>query len=798
MPNITWLIATYPAVPLTKTISTDGNEIKVQPYPHARRFSSETVDIPSISEFCKALNARQKSGQCLLKGSIKEQLNDEQRAGTTMSDGYTGWVCADLDGADYKKPQEFMDSIKMHDVSYVVQYSASHGLGLKKGLSCHIFMFLDKPLSAHQLKSWLMHLNFTVKPLRDGLRLSSTAITLSYPLDITCCQNDKLIYTTAPVFKGMKDPVKNRIEFVKQKRDVINTERIALHSPEALKKIAREVLNEKRVAAQLPPMKAKVQMVGEYEIQNSPGEMTITEGPKRERDFVYFNINGGHNWSYFHPATNYELIHNFKGEPCLRTRDVFPEYYKECVRERNKANKAPTEMGDELLAFCDDLTAQYWCGWYNAGTGLLHLSPARSETQIDHFMMAHGRQPLEQIIRWMRIFDPTPDAPVINRDTKPPTINLFTPSQYMRDAQVTAHPTLAGCPTIARIIEHAVGKGEILDHFYNWLAVMFHLRVKPGTAWVLHGVEGTGKDSLVHRILKPLFGEKWTVERNQNELTSDFTGWMEFALIAHVREIEIDSLEKGNIVEAKLKNFIADETVPIRRMRVDSYQARNFTGLLFSSNKNKPVRVPATDRRYNIGAFQLNKLEVTSEELEVQIPNELQPFADYLMSRKADRVLARTPLRTQDREDLMALSLTSADHVAQFILDGNLEGLWASLPDKATLAAAHGTTFLSNIYITRFDELMKRCLDDLVMRRESKLSRDQLMTIFSYCIGNVPQSPNKFSMYLAHHNIKLARIRAGTELLYGIKVEWTASEEFLKEVTQPVKLEVVAKKTKKG
>jgi hypothetical protein len=798
MPKITWLTATYPAVSLTKTISKVGDELVVNPYPHAMRFTSETVEVKSMLEFCKALSARQKSGQCLLKGELAHPLVDESRAGSTTSDGATGWVCFDLDKANYKKPQEFMDEAKLHDVSYVVQYSASQGLATTKGLSCHIFVMLDKALSAHQLKSWLMSLNFSVKTLRDGLRLSRNTTALSYSLDITCCQNDKLIYVTAPMFKGMKDPLKERIEYVKHKRDTLNAERIPLHAPEAIKKIAREVLNEKRTAAQLPLLRAKVQMVGEFEVQNSPGEMLITEGPKVERDFVYFNINGGRNWSYFHPATNYELIHNFKGEPCLRTKDVFPNYYKECVRERNKANLAQTDTGDELLAFCEDSTTNYWCGWYNEGTGDLHLSPARSETQVDHFMKAHQRDPIDPIPRMLRVFDPTPNAPVIDRTNRLPTVNLFTPSALMRSAKVTDTPTLAGAPTISRIIEHAIGSGEILDHFYNWLAVMFHLRVKPGTAWVLHGVEGTGKDTLVHRILKPLFGERWTIERNQNELTSDFTGWMEFALIAHIREIEIDSLEKGNIVESKLKNFIADETVPIRRMRVDSYQVKNYTGMIFSSNKNKPVRIPPTDRRYNIGSFQVHKLEVTSEELEVMIPNELQAFADYLMSRKADRNKARTPLRTQERDDLMALSRTSADHLAQFIKDGNLEGLWASMPDVKALQAVQGASFTAT-YANAFVDLMKRCLMDVRMRRQSRLSREDLLNVFTYCIGNIPNSPNKFTMYLAHHDIKLSRIRVGTELRYGVTIEWTVTDSFLKDVEDRVeeetpKLAVVQKR----
>lgn len=801
MPKITFLAATAPAVALTKTITMRDGETSSEPYPRVARFTSETVDIPTIVEFCKELNTRIKSGQCLLKGTIARPLTDESRAGSTTTDTITQWVCFDLDKAPFKTHAEFMTAIKMGDVSYVVQYSSSFGLPDTIGLSCHIFAFLSAPIGAPQLKSWLQYLNMNVKPLREGLRPSSMAVALSYPLDITCCQNDKLIYTNHPVFKGMANPVKDsdRVAFIKGKRDVIDITHIALHAPAALNKMARDILNEKRVLMQLPKLTAKTVIVGEYLIQNNPGEMTITGGPREERDFVYFNVNNGKNWSYYHPVGNYELIHNFKSEPCVRTKDVFPDYYKECVRQRNDLQQSPTTGGDEILAFRDCNTSSYWHGTFNEANRQLTLHPARSETQVEHFMMSHGRQPLSFIPLHQRIFDPTSDI-IIDKDALPyPTVNMFHPSEYMKSAKKLKQPSLGGCPTIARIIEHVVGKGPILDHFYNWLAVMFQLRVKPLTAWVLHGVQGTGKDTLVDRILAPLFGKQWTVTRNQTELNSDFTGWIEYAILAHIREIEIDSLENGGAVESKLKNYIVDITVPIRRMRTDSYEAKNFTGMIFSSNKNQPVKIAVDDRRYNVGIFQHLKLEVTIHELEVTIDKELQSFADYLMSRVADRKTAATPLRTQERDDIMALSMTSADHTAQYIKDGNLEGMWEAMPDEKTINEVYGATSLAT-FANAYASLMRRCLTDYLERRESKLTRDEMGTIFMYCVGNVPTSPNKLTQYLAHHGLKTERLRNGVERVYGVKIEWFASDAFIKDVTQnlpePVKLKSVSTRRK--
>jgi hypothetical protein len=45
-----------------------------------------------------------------------------------------------------------------------------------------------------------------------------------------------------------------------------------------------------------------------------PDSAVITE-MKAERGFVYFNLNGGDSWAYYHPESNPDYIYNFKGEP---------------------------------------------------------------------------------------------------------------------------------------------------------------------------------------------------------------------------------------------------------------------------------------------------------------------------------------------------------------------------------------------------------------------------------------------------------------------------------------------------
>jgi hypothetical protein len=59
---------------------------------------------------------------------------------------------------------------------------------------------------------------------------------------------------------------------------------------------------------------------------SKPGEATIT-GIKRDRGFVYLNLNGGDSWGYYHSEDNAEYIYNFKGEPVYKTSELLPEYW---------------------------------------------------------------------------------------------------------------------------------------------------------------------------------------------------------------------------------------------------------------------------------------------------------------------------------------------------------------------------------------------------------------------------------------------------------------------------------------
>lgn len=765
------------SLPLTKTIEQlpDGTIFK-SPYPLVSQFTTETVEVSSIQEFYQALVKRANSPKkpCLLKGTISRELVCESRKGTTSTNDSTHWVCLDVDDAKFTSPEEVVKALGLEDVSYVVQYSASHKLAGKKTLSCHIFMQLDKPLKAPEIKAWLMHMNLTTSALESNLSLSKSHAALHWPLDITACQNDKLLYIAQPVFKGMKAPIPDaeRIQLVTKKKAQLPTKQMELKAIEGLKKQARDKLNTLRNAAGIQPLKVKTKMVGEYEVQAGVGEIASYEVIDCG-DYNRLNLNGGDSQAYWHYKSDPTYLHNFKGEPSLLIKEVLPHYYADLVRNAKDSNSTPSFQGDLLLAFREKKTAAYWKGIWNPDAFVLELYPVKSELQLDHFLQGHGRSLGAFVPEWDMIFDP--QSPVIVDEVKK-VVNTFVPTEFMREGKKNKKGNF---PIIQRILDSAVGLGEVQDHFLNWLAVVWQQRQKPLTAWVLHGDEGTGKGLLFHKVLRPLFGRNHAVQKRATELGSQYNGWLEQALIVFIDEIEADMFINARAVEADLRTMITEPTASIRRMRTDSYEVPNFSALIFSSNKKRPVAIPPGDRRFNIGVFQPKRLAITSDETEL-IADELEHFARFLSDYKADFNRARSILQTEDRKAIQDLSVTSVDRLAQALMRGNFGMLLEAMPDERLMQEAG----VVDVPAIAFAQMVRRMATESL----SRITRDELRVIFQHCIGKVPEGAHKFSAFLRHHGIALKRIRFCNQLDYGLEVEWVMTAEERDEVAERLKI----------
>lgn len=749
-------------VVLTKsyTKASDGS-IKKTSYPRVYEVTSHDEDVSTLAEFEKALKYHSQKGRCLLKGYLNRDLVRESRAGSTDTNDSTEWVVFDLDGLQgMQTPETFLKAIGITDVSYVVQYSASYMIE-NNDLRAHVFMMLDKPYAAPLLKQWLTGMNHDIPLLAQNMGLTKTGNAISWPLDISACQNDKLIYIASPILNGgIKDPIAkgSRIQLVKKKKDKLSISG-AIPSTAKNRERTSKKIEELRDAEGLPKRKIAYKMHGSMEVMVKPDQCTVTE-TKIERGFVYFNLNGGDSWAYYHPENNPDYVYNFKGEPVYLTKELLPDYWQQITQNASRT----ASSGELYLAFCDRKTSTYWRGTYDPNKDELSLNQAKNETQVRHFAKQYGVPLGDFIPEWDLIFDPTSTTRV---DAKAHFVNTFERSEYMKRAPKKVRLIPSICH---KVMWHALGEDQdLFDHFINWLACIVQLRCMTKTAWVLHGTQGTGKGLLMNNILRPILGAKQTAARRMEEFNEPYNHFMKNTLLVFVDEVQTKALNNEQGVIAKLKNFITEPMVPIRAMYSGAVECENFTNWIFASNKSDPVTIDMEDRRFNVGKYQPNRLSISKVEVD-SIQSELQDMHDFLMQYPADLALAGTVLDGDDRRTMMTISESSLDGVVRHLHEGEFEFFVDQLPTSNTW---QGNAAEIN-RVTDYKEILKT----LHTRTDTKtgqcnVSREELRTIFEYVIGGMPSTPNKFTSLVKHHRLHIGKVWVqGQGTVNGVRVVW--------------------------
>lgn len=775
--------------PLTKNFSVakDGS-VEKSSYPFVRDFTSHRHEINGVEALYKAILQHAPKGHCLLKGTLNRPLKNESRAGSTDSFGETQWICFDLDKVgSFASVDEFMTSLGMGDVSYIVQYSSSYGVAyhnepLDTRLSAHVFVWLDTPLSAKLLKQWLIQLNFEHPQLAGELKLTASTNSLSYGLDITTCQNDKLLYITPPGLKGegLVDTLgRQRIKLVSKPRKTLSIDPTRIASLAANYAKVDERVNELRKSLGMPLRKKttlKTDSKLNVEYLAKPDQAVVT-GVKHERGFVYLNLNGGDSWGYFFPEDQPEVLQNFKGEPNYLLKEIAPDFYQRFKSQLSSAKnehllstrEKERETGRYYLAFRDFSTAVYYNGWYDRDSDELVLNQAKSEKQLRDFLKQYGLELGEFVPDWRLVFDP---ANPVTLDADNHLINRYKPTAFEYLELHEPAPT----PTIFRLIAHALGvqaedpaDDDVFLHFINWLAFVLQKKKPAGTCWVLHGTTGTGKGILYNRVLRPLIGEANTKIKRTEDLGGNFNGWMENSLLTLVDEVHMSQLLSAKLLNAKLKSWIVEPFLNIEEKFQLSHQARNYNNFIFTSNEVDPVHIDHNDRRFNVANFQHQKLPVDDAFLDA-IERELEDFYMLLMQYGVDERAARTPIQTEAREEMMSISRSAIDVMVDSLLQGHLTFFFDQLPDDETTL-----TPLQTVQLDGYKAVLREWLDSATTGKPHVM-RDHFRIACDWCVGGMPDTPYKFTKFIKHHGAGIKQILYRGTMVQGIPMRWEAMD----------------------
>ena len=805
---------------LSKTFSKDSSK----PYPLVKEVSSHHFEVQTIEDLFDLIKNQSTQGHCLLKGSLKKELEDESRKGKTDRNAYSDLLVLDIDNLSLPQMAFGVTSnngglTKLHvehisnmilsqlpeplqKVSHIVQASSS--FGLKPTYSLHIFFMLAVPMPPKTIKLWLQHTNHTCDLFEEQIELSVNGHSLKYVLDTSVADNGKLIFIAPPTFiNGATNPFKNddeRTTLIKKEHNQLDLAALMGGiSREVCFEISRTKKNELRKTAGMSSKKERIQIAqvgySNEEILTNPDKVSITVSDDSSTPFIRCNINGGDSNAYYFNLQAPTYMYNFKDEPIFEIEKADPDFYLS-IFEMFEEEISESGQARRPIAIRDFYTDIYYCGVFDPNLNQFAddfpLTPL-AKGSIESFMLSHGRPVPDFIPDASVIFDPTQDKEPIQLNSPPYYINMYRQTPYMLEATPPPRPLTLGdgiklkdiCPITYTLMHHILGNGdEELERFVNWLAYIYQTKRKAGTAWVLTGVPGTGKGLFYSRILRPLFGESHVPMKALQNIEEQFNLYMRTALFLIVDEFHMGSAQQGTIkIADKLKNQITENTMTIRAMRSNQAEVKSFTNFIFLTNRPDAVKIEDGDRRYNIAPRQEFKIEETHPEVLDnldKVEEELKQFAGVLSTYKVVERLVRTSFNNDAKTEMRHVSMSVFEEFCQAIKEGDVNFFADVLQIDATALMGSGE-------IMNAQRFVKNWIAN-AHEEYSIVPTEHLRTVFHALTEQTPRINSKeFSKRLGRNGLAKVRKRelnAGRDsnAIRGIEIKWQVEEDIQREL----------------
>ncbi len=780
-----------------KRFSLDNqNNLQIISYPHIKRFNSHEIEANNIEELYQALkHGAAQDTWILLKGQLDEPLENESRAGHTRRDDSTQFIIFDIDGLDVASIEHFLGVIALANISYVIQWSASYGIyrnesPVKSGLRAHVYMWLDNPIPAPRIKSWFQSLNLDF--FSEQMDLTPTGHGLTWPIDPSVADNSKLIYITPPIVEQpFEDRIApdERIKLIKKQEGAMSTAMInASQRPaQTATKIEQQILKIRRDTG-LPKRRTKIKQYKTLRLLDNP-DTAVMHYLGTEREYSYYNLNEGDSASYYHKASNPDIVFCFKpGEMPFRHTDVDPESH---INALERAREYQIANGEEVYGVGRDVIFdRHFTYIFNSANDDLLVRNADKQNLVD-FLANHDQLLPEPIPDWVLEFDPTDDR-VIDHSGR--WINLYNENELgkdfrgvVKDGEITyaSGPLLLKhrCPLIWELLGHVIAyHEETYQWFLNWLAHLIQIRTKPLTAIVLHGVPGTGKNLLVEQVLTPLFGHEYVKQIRMEQLKDQFTGWLKTCRLLMINEAnQIGMGQSGDQTGEMLKNLITEEALMIRQMRKEGQMLKTFNAVIIASNNHAPIIIDESDRRITVAPRQEQRLTQLGgknlfthfSEIERDLQKEVKKFAQFIYEYTIEPDKVVQTLENAFKETMKDAGKTSIDEFAEAVKSGNIDYFLEYLPCEISQLTMIDSTAGTASAIR---QIMKSFLENL--NQPMVVPRSQLEILYAMVTGIKPASMNKikFGKMMSKHGVYIRpglRQTGSQKTVRGVRVTWS-------------------------
>ncbi len=231
---------------------------------------------------------------------------------------------------------------------------------------------------------------------------------------------------------------------------------------------------------------------------------------------------------------------------------------------------------------------------------------------------------------------------------------------------------------VRSLLLHLVHGDEAgLDYALDWFAAPLQALVAgKGTercrsALLLHGVPGAGKGLLLE-FLRMLYGESFLCI-SQHQLDDAFDPKrITRSLLVIGDEVTPGTNDRSDKAFQRLKLWVTEDYVSVRNMQTQADEAELWCNLLFFSNKGRPFKLDAGDRRFSVW-WQERKLadDLIDRLLECKAARwpVIPAFLHHLVNERTITRKLWKPYENEDRRRLLAGSEDASSAFAKALAD---------------------------------------------------------------------------------------------------------------------------------
>lgn len=574
MPNTSsrlTVLETRGGVKAVKTYTLKDGKKEVESYGKARRFTARTIEVDARGRWLKKLLPKSESfvvlGQPIdwQPGEIKRRLSaDREGADATLEDVARGWMPIDCDTIPFQSMAtiddgetlavEVLDELGIANVGCVWQFTNSHAVYGKQRI--RLWVPLSKPMTAEQMREYVK--------LRWPKQVEARLV------DTVVYRPAQPIYTGAPIFVGMDDPVTRRVGYVEGEELRVTVPRVAASRAHTSEDPNIEALTEAGLYI------SRYNKAGQHCIV-CPWEDEHTDQESRDDDTFYFEPHyGGYDMPAFacHHGTHKDSKHWSDVAQKLGITQTF----KPVLDEDDDEEERDFVYVHRLEQFFDPRDGEM-------------LSVKAYDSM--HGLKAKKGKPHEKFITDPKTLKADriafmPGSPRISTVGNVRVLNTYIDKRLRPDPAADVTP-------FVEHVEWLLPDEREREYVCDWLA---HVYQKPGVkiTWspILFGVPGTGKTTLM-LALANCIGLPYVSEPTQRELEDKFNEWAFGKLFVKIEELM--SGDKYHVAE-QLKPVIANPTVSIRGMHKAGFSVPNTANVCASTNHMQALPIERGDRRY--------------------------------------------------------------------------------------------------------------------------------------------------------------------------------------------------------